>query len=57
MTVMPLQADLLERLLHFVEFEWLDDRLDLFHVVSGLRALFGCVQLSFASKPVVTLMS
>src|SRR5262249_1892263 len=28
-----LQADLLQSLLHLVEFEWLDDRLDLFHRV------------------------
>src|SRR5690606_3215230 len=30
----PLQADLLERFLHLVEFEWLDDGFDLFHWTS-----------------------
>jgi len=31
MTVMPLKTDLLEGLLHLVELERLDDRLDLLH--------------------------
>src|SRR5712692_10432002 len=30
-----LQADLLQRLLHLIEFEWLDDRFDFFHSVSS----------------------
>src|SRR3974390_2295183 len=30
----PLQSDLLQRLLHFIELERLDDRFDLFHGVS-----------------------
>src|ERR1700730_13122048 len=34
-----LQADLLQRLFHFVELEWFDDRFDLLHCVSSPLAL------------------
>ena len=32
-----LDTDLLQRFLHFVELERLDDRLDFFHFAAGLR--------------------
>ena len=35
---MPLQADLVQRLLHLVQLERLDDRFDLLHLLSQLHA-------------------
>src|SRR5581483_7456423 len=44
-----LQSDLLQRFLHFIQFEWLDDRFDFFHRVSS-PPLPG-VQIRFGIEP------